>query len=392
MIIFETPTELDLIALRTFGISAKETESPIGRFGTGLKYALAVLLREGQRVSIQAGRMRIEVEAETRDFRGQDFAFVIAKPAYEPAFDLGFTSLLGRDWELWQAYRELHSNTVDEGGRTYRTDKLPALADGRTAINIAGSEFEAVYDARNEVLIEGAPLWEDDNVAIHEGPSDFMFYRGIRARKLERPAAHRYNIKCPLDLTEDRTIKYAFLADRYVAEALAACNKPELVATAIGGGRESLEGRYDYLETSPKEGFAAAVATLRAKDELLVPASAALAIAKPAKSDGISALAATTIAPEHKALLDRVGETLRGFGIDVQSKPLVAIGMLEGGAVSIAKRGRIYLAEAAFVSNEALLRALVSGHADLSGIWNTEKWLVERIVEGAIAAMGDDQR
>jgi hypothetical protein len=47
--------EIDAASIRTFGVSVKEGENPIGFFGTGLKYALAILLRTGHKVTIQSG-------------------------------------------------------------------------------------------------------------------------------------------------------------------------------------------------------------------------------------------------------------------------------------------------------------------------------------------------
>lgn len=44
---FRTPGLIPLEAFDTMGISAKVGDHPIGRFGTGLKYAVAVILREG---------------------------------------------------------------------------------------------------------------------------------------------------------------------------------------------------------------------------------------------------------------------------------------------------------------------------------------------------------
>ena len=58
-VIFENPGEIDPLAIRTFGVSVKEGDNPIGFFGTGLKYALAILLRTGHQVSMQAGELTL---------------------------------------------------------------------------------------------------------------------------------------------------------------------------------------------------------------------------------------------------------------------------------------------------------------------------------------------
>ena len=80
MIRFHNFGELDLLALRTFGLHAKESSSAIGQFGTGLKYALAVLMRNGCDVSIRAGAIELEITTEQRNFRGKNLDFVVAQP------------------------------------------------------------------------------------------------------------------------------------------------------------------------------------------------------------------------------------------------------------------------------------------------------------------------
>ena len=44
MISFITPTALPIEAATTMGVSVKETDGAIGKFGTGLKYAIAGVL------------------------------------------------------------------------------------------------------------------------------------------------------------------------------------------------------------------------------------------------------------------------------------------------------------------------------------------------------------
>lgn len=47
MIIFRNAGTIDPKSITTFGVSSKENPGAIGFFGTGLKYALAILLRHG---------------------------------------------------------------------------------------------------------------------------------------------------------------------------------------------------------------------------------------------------------------------------------------------------------------------------------------------------------
>ena len=54
-VIFENPGVLDERTLFTMGINVKENPDAIGTFGTGLKYALSIILRMGGRIIIQPG-------------------------------------------------------------------------------------------------------------------------------------------------------------------------------------------------------------------------------------------------------------------------------------------------------------------------------------------------
>jgi hypothetical protein len=54
--IYSNPGALDLRALTIMGMNAKpNTDSPIGYFGTGLKYAVAIALRHGLTLTIWDG-------------------------------------------------------------------------------------------------------------------------------------------------------------------------------------------------------------------------------------------------------------------------------------------------------------------------------------------------
>src|SRR6185437_6468608 len=110
-VVFENRGEIDPIAIRTFGVSVKESENPIGFFGTGLKYALAILLRTKHRITIQSGERVLHVGTREAVVRGERFDLITLDG--EP---LGFTTQVGKTWAVWMAYRELYCNARDEGG------------------------------------------------------------------------------------------------------------------------------------------------------------------------------------------------------------------------------------------------------------------------------------
>ena len=130
VLVFENAGELDPRFLSTFGCSVKESDNPIGWFGTGLKFAIAVLLRTGHSIRVLTGTRQLEITTRTDTLRGQSFAFVCVDG--EPA---GFTTELGKNWELWMAYRELYCNTKDEPAATiFETRRAPRPEIGRAHV------------------------------------------------------------------------------------------------------------------------------------------------------------------------------------------------------------------------------------------------------------------
>jgi hypothetical protein len=210
MIIFENKGEIDPRAITVMGLSAKEGDNPIGRFGTGLKYAIAVLLREGQSVQVRSGSATYDFTTRPDTFRGQNFDFV-----YMNEHMLGFTTELGKDWELWMALRELYCNALDEGGRAYRAAVASEFATPHTQVLVSGRAFDETFDRLGEFILQSTPLVTSAHANIHAGASKAIFYRGMRVRD-EVNCLYTYNVGNRIDLTEDRTAKYNFQLDEAV--------------------------------------------------------------------------------------------------------------------------------------------------------------------------------
>ena len=98
MIVFENPSEIDIRSISTFGVSVKEGDNPIGFFGTGLKYAIAVLLRTNHGITIQSGETVVEFGTRRESVRGQDFDFITMSINGAAPLPMGFTTELGKTW------------------------------------------------------------------------------------------------------------------------------------------------------------------------------------------------------------------------------------------------------------------------------------------------------
>jgi len=149
---------------------------------------------------------------------------------------LPFTMELGKDWELWMAYRELYCNGLDENGEVIEGDV--EVVAGRTVIRTVG--LESIHRNRHEFILDSTPLAEQDEVDIHPGEDGAVFYRGIKVGTLEN-AIYRYNIKASLELTEDRTYASRYLVTMLITRAVLQCENRELINNILLAPETSFE-------------------------------------------------------------------------------------------------------------------------------------------------------
>ena len=202
-ICFRNDGLIDLDLIRVMGVSVKEKENPIGYFGTGLKYAIAVLLRTGHHVVLSRGDEQFAFQLKSQKIRGQEEYRVWMNS--EP---LGFTAGLGRNWEPWQAYRELASNALDENGEVFVGNGF-RTPDGTTCIAVQGEGIEKAYALRREIILESEPesVTPCGNLEVHPGATKTIYYRGVAAGEFPEAASKTYNITGRMELSEDRMFK-----------------------------------------------------------------------------------------------------------------------------------------------------------------------------------------
>lgn len=268
-VIFKTPTLLDIRAITTFGLHAKpNSKSPIGYFGTGLKMAIAVLVRNNIRVKIYIGHREYEFYTKQEDFRNTKFNGIRMRQrsflkgwSYER---LPFTTGLAKNWELWMAYRELESNTIDEGGFTSLRDGSVADVDSdSTCIIVEGDAFYDIARRRDEVFLSNAirePTIGTPAFQVFDQPSKYIFYRGMRVMELEKPSLMTYNILSQQVLTEDRTLKDQWYLPYQLVRFLVQSNDLQLIRRYLDVTDKNWE--YDLpLDTAeaPSDAFLATI-------------------------------------------------------------------------------------------------------------------------------------
>ncbi len=286
-VIHRTPTVLDTTALTVFGAHSKpNSASPIGYFGTGLKYAMAVLVRHGIDVHMVIDGVDFKITQKKKEFRDTELPMLRMdkrKGINWRSIDLPFTTTLGKNWELWQAFRELHSNTLDEGGRTY--EESYAFESGRgykeTIIWVDDPRYTEIYKARDTIFLpevhnERQPIDSTVKLQIFDRPSTSLYYRGMRVYDFGKNhegkqirSSRTYNLCDYVELTEDRTIKHPWLVKVKLAELviglhdLSEQNAMSIVADSQKDDMFEAQMDWEYTSGTVSDVFKRALATIK---------------------------------------------------------------------------------------------------------------------------------
>jgi len=241
------------------GVNAKESDTAIGFFGTGMKYAIATVLRYGGKITLYRGLQKYEFTSRIEKIRGKSFGLIHMND--QP---MAITTDLGKNWQMWMAMRELYSNMLDEGGKAYSSQVLPK--ENTTTIHVEGKAFFDEFLTREKIFLhERQPLVESEYFKVYEGESTHAYYRGIRVNKLNRPSVFTYSMITSTELSEDRIIANSYLFDHELVHFLVTeCKDKELLYKVIGCATDT---KYEYhidfaLGYSPSELFLDVVETL----------------------------------------------------------------------------------------------------------------------------------
>jgi len=244
-IIFSNPGILDPRLITTMGVNVKENSGAIGYFGTGLKYAIAVLLREGKNITIWNGEEDYAFTTKTIQIKNKEFQFI-----YMNKVELGFTTELGKNWGLSQAYRELYANCVDEHGEVYDADAAPTNIKGQTVIMVEG--IEDIHQNRDSFILDPSKhklFYTTPTMEVYGGESSTIFYRGFACATLDKPTKFTYNIKTQMQLTEDRSIQNIWDVKYIIREAILKSdfNSKDIASIIAAKGFFEEDISYDYI-------------------------------------------------------------------------------------------------------------------------------------------------
>jgi len=272
-VIFKTKGLIDIRSFTSFGVNSKpKTNSPIGYFGTGLKYTVAVLVRNNMKVELFVGKDKYTFYKSPAKFRDKHFDFIRMKKEswagelmswIKPRYDeLPYTTELGKNWEMWEGFRELYTNTIDEDGETFvSNDVFQEATSGFTIIKVTGEAFvKEYYDRDKNFLPDGLRQRTDsERIQVFERPSNHVYYRGMRVHDLKHPSTLTYNLLCDIKLTENRQAASVFELEMEIANYILASENEEQTQKILRG-RETFESKINltYGYATPSRSFTSA--------------------------------------------------------------------------------------------------------------------------------------
>lgn len=362
MIIFENKGEIDIRAIKTFGVSVK-SEGAIGFFGTGLKYAISILLREGQDITIFSGLNRYQFDRKTIQVTGQNFDIVCMNNE-----ELGFTTKTGKTWKLWQAMRELYCNCTDEGGRHYQSDFEEMQGkEGMTRIFVNGRAFEDIFSEIGLFILQTPPDVTTKYCDIYLNPSHSAYYKGVRVKDDMGHCMATYNIKEQIDLTEDRTAKYSFQVNKSVENAIVTLDDERLIERLICAREGTYENELSFQNTTakPSEKFLN-VCRYLAESQNIDLNEAALSYAKKYTQIDSKPKEYKPLPHEIKQM-ERAIELLGIAGFGVLTYPIVYVESLGQGVYAQATEGKMFISKLCFTKGTKLI-----AHAFLEEHWHLQ--------------------
>lgn len=393
MLEFRNRGVIDLRAVTTIGVSAKEPGA-IGFFGTGLKYAIASILRNNGSIRIVAGGHLHEFSARPEIIRGKEFHVVQHHDRVTDEIrPLGFTTHLGVNWEPWQVFRELYCNALDEGGAVADHSTAPPGPDETVVLVEGWPDLQNIYHERHLVVLQTAPLHTFNGVEIHPLQGAHTHYRRVRAGKLSKQPGWTYNITAPMQLTEDRTFAYDFMVHHRLAAAILAADDPVFLEQWLTRPRDSFEGEFNLKEGAADPGPVFMEVMGRLSREFARPVnSSAREVFREHRGLEAYDLVSVELNQYERRQLDQALELLRRMGYDIDPARLHVLQSLGTNTLGMAfiKTGQIAISRKAFeIGVKCLAGTILEEHLHVAMGYedhsrDLQNYLLDRLVNTAV--------
>lgn len=235
--------EIEPQALHLVGASTKRNDSTkIGQFGSGNKYAMAYLMRNGYGLRVFSGENEIIIETKTEQFRDNEYNVIFVNGE-----KTSITTEMGKDWKFWQSIREIYCNALDEGGHSldFVQEIQPKQGVTQFYINNTGDVMDFMQNFDNYFAINKKVVFECSEGRILEksGQTANIYRKGIRCHNSQKQSCYDYDFN-EISINEDRLIKYNWQIEEKLWDIVYQCDNKEVIKNILihSGDALHLEG------------------------------------------------------------------------------------------------------------------------------------------------------
>ena len=248
---FITPTIISRLDISSMGDSSKRgDDSTIGQFDSGLKYAIALLLRDKVNISIKTydndGILNTYTfstsikkcnntnkEKELIDINYNDYS-----DDTSGVIETGFALQMGYNWSTWMALRELYSNMTDEKGVISELQEDIAVSYG-TIITLEfddNTEFFNVWQNKHLYINEQEPIFKISNsVEVLKNDEDYLriYKQNILVYEdKDKPSRFAWNIKFG-EIDERRILSNLYHVEQNINYTIQTTDNEDFLRTII---------------------------------------------------------------------------------------------------------------------------------------------------------------
>lgn len=258
-ILIQNDGEIETNSFELIGASTKRNDNTkIGFFGSGLKYSIAYMMRNGIKFRIFSGNTEVLFTTVSDTLKGQNFDRICINGNVT-----SFTVTMGPTWkEDWFVLREIYCNALDESGcqiikethdinpsegktRIYieQTDKLKELCDNWDSY--FSDEREPLFETEN---IYTSSLGSGDfdgsteqKVRVFSKTNGVLFRKGIRVYD-NKNLMYDYGVEF-VAINEDRTASSAYALDYCLCSIVAAMPDEEYVKNVLRSALDDITSK-----------------------------------------------------------------------------------------------------------------------------------------------------